>query len=280
MRRGCILQRERNLAEPPPQKRLPMNETLTQSQREDLSAWLDGELDAAEAARVEQLVADDPVWAREAEQLRRLDALLDAWEAPAPADDLAERTRQYASRPRSRAGLVIRFLAPLSAAAAVIIVVLGVYLGRETTRQASHQIPEQFYSQSLELFLPVEGDPDADLHEQIVIRLGGGSLAERLGQRPTSWDELTSEQRDQVKQKALAFLKMPPEEQRKILSVYDSTATNPNIDEPPHWMKVVVESFSPSEQQRMLGMTPAERAETYLRRKAELIDKGKLSPRN
>ena len=68
-----------------------MSGRLGQSDFEDLSAWLDGELPLGRAAEVERLVQDDPVWRRTERELRILHEALDGYTAPAPAPGLARR---------------------------------------------------------------------------------------------------------------------------------------------------------------------------------------------
>ncbi len=68
-----------------------MSGQLGQSDFEDLSAWLDGELPAERAAQVERLVHDDPVWRHAEQKLRVLHEAMDGYAAPAPAPGLARR---------------------------------------------------------------------------------------------------------------------------------------------------------------------------------------------
>lgn len=97
---------------------------LTPVDFEDLSAWLDGELDGERSARVAALVGADPAWRRARAELTALDAALDAYTVPAAPADLAERIlRRVAAQPR-RLPVVIRlarWLAPVAAAAGIIL---------------------------------------------------------------------------------------------------------------------------------------------------------------
>jgi anti-sigma factor RsiW len=88
--------------------------------REDLVAYLDGEVDAGERARIERLVRDDPEAAAELESFRRVDALLDAYPAPGRDVDL---TGRVVTRAR-RAGRMIRIR--IAAAVAAVLLVLAV----------------------------------------------------------------------------------------------------------------------------------------------------------
>lgn len=68
-----------------------MSGQLRQSDFEDLSAWLDGELTGPRAAQVEKLVHDDPVWRRAEQDLRSLNEAMDSYAAPEPAPGLTGR---------------------------------------------------------------------------------------------------------------------------------------------------------------------------------------------
>lgn len=97
---------------------------LTQSELEQLNAWLDGELEAQEASRVESLIASDPAWAQAAGELQSLDSLLGECEVEAAPAGLADRIIAASRRERSGSRLVIRiarYLAPAAAAAAAVV---------------------------------------------------------------------------------------------------------------------------------------------------------------
>ncbi len=68
-----------------------MTQPLGQSDLDDLSAFVDGELDEPRRSEVESLVAGDPRWAAEYEQLLRIDRALDCLIAPEPPSDLPDR---------------------------------------------------------------------------------------------------------------------------------------------------------------------------------------------
>jgi len=65
--------------------------SLGQSDFEDLSAYLDGQLDADRAAAVEELIRTDPAWGDEWTRLQAVDRALDAYDVPAPPSDLTDR---------------------------------------------------------------------------------------------------------------------------------------------------------------------------------------------
>ncbi len=97
-------------------------EKLEQSELEQLTAYVDGELPADEASVVAERIAADPTWAAVADELAKLDGLLDAWDAPPLRRDLTEaiviRTAQRPGMPRW-----VRLAAPLATAAAVLLLV-------------------------------------------------------------------------------------------------------------------------------------------------------------
>ncbi|MHC4668951.1 MAG: anti-sigma factor family protein [Planctomycetota bacterium] len=88
-----------------------------------LHAYFDGELSAAEADRLEKELAADPALAARMRELRSLDGALDTLpghEAPAAfTERVVARVRRGARR-----GRILRLLAPLAAAAAILVAVV------------------------------------------------------------------------------------------------------------------------------------------------------------
>ena len=97
---------------------------------EQLVAWMDGELPASEAQVVAERVQADPDWQATYADFRAVDAALEMLATPAASEGLTERIVRAAHR-REMSGRVVRILAPLAAAAAIVVAVwLGSYLGR------------------------------------------------------------------------------------------------------------------------------------------------------
>jgi len=113
-----------------------VREPMDQSELEDLSAFLDGELPPQRAAEVEALIRSDPRWAAAQRELNALDAILDAYAAPPAPADLAgriiRRSRKL-GRPKPLVIRLVRWIAPAAAAAAVILIA-AVALRRGPTR--------------------------------------------------------------------------------------------------------------------------------------------------
>jgi len=104
-----------------------MSERLRQSDFEDLSAYLDGELAAERAALIERLVAEEPAWRRAAEEVQALHRALETWPAPKTPEGLCERIVRgvrLAGRPRPRIIRLARWLVPAAAAAILLVVTL------------------------------------------------------------------------------------------------------------------------------------------------------------
>jgi hypothetical protein len=70
---------------------------LSDADREELIAYLDGELDAAAARRMESRLALDPGWRAEADALRRTWALLDQLPRPRPSAAFTSSTLERIS---------------------------------------------------------------------------------------------------------------------------------------------------------------------------------------
>jgi hypothetical protein len=272
-----------------------MGHELTSSEWDDLSAWLDGELPAERAKEIEARVASDPAWADAHRDMQAVEAALDSWQAPAPGDDLAARIRQ-AARQQRRPLRIPRLAIPLSvAAAAVVLIAVGAAM-LDTTPQpvgeatspvavapadddssAAEAVPDAFVVQAIDV-LAVASAPDSDdLHGRIR-EITGGSLSESIGAAETTeqrWAALTGEQRDEARQQALAFLKLDPDQQQQLVDSYaQAVAADPAAraawQQRSRWLKAVLESFTPEQKQALRAMSPAQRAEAFIRRRAEL----------
>ncbi len=92
--------------------------------REELVAYLDGELIPDERAAVERRLGEDPEYAEELESLRGADALLDLYVVPDPRGDLVERVAARA-KPRGR---LLGMNPAIAAAAALLLVAALVVL--------------------------------------------------------------------------------------------------------------------------------------------------------
>lgn len=104
-----------------------MDSKLTQLDMDQISAYCDGELSAAEAAEVKVRIAQDGSWREAYERLGSLGAMLDAYTAPAPSADLAARIIAASRTQRTQRPLVTRlarYLVPVAAAAAAAVLVL------------------------------------------------------------------------------------------------------------------------------------------------------------
>ena len=88
---------------------------------EQLYAYLDGELNQKEAARLEARLAADPALAAELAALRQVDAALDALPGHEVSDAFTERV---AAAARPRRGILLRLGLPLAAAALALAVFL------------------------------------------------------------------------------------------------------------------------------------------------------------
>ena len=102
-----------------------MTGQLGQSDLEDLSAYLDGQIEDGQAARIRRLVEQDPLWQAAYRQLLALDEVLAAYAAPAAPDGLGDRVVADVRRRVKRRRRLISFArvaAPIAAAAAVILI--------------------------------------------------------------------------------------------------------------------------------------------------------------
>jgi anti-sigma factor RsiW len=98
---------------------------LEQVEIEELTAWMDGELPPDRQQRAAAMVRERPDWRAAHRDFLAVDAALELLPAPAPSGDLTDRIVRAAHR-RRLAARVFRALAPLAAAAAIVV---AVYLG-------------------------------------------------------------------------------------------------------------------------------------------------------
>lgn len=246
-----------------------MTAKLNEQQLEQLSAWMDGELEPAEAQRVQRLVADEPAWAEEHARLLALDRRLDAWAAPAPRDALAGQIVAAAHRSRRRLVLV-RWLTPAAAAAAIVLAVVLLHAG--PTNQPSQ--PAAQATPSIADF--AKAAPALPTGDHRPIR----TIADRLnGGR--SWEELSAGEQDARCSDARAFLQKDLTDQELILQRAEQAAgSDPDLQkawQQTRWVKSVLESFTPEERRQLQKDAPADRLAKYLARRDQLRREGKLT---
>jgi hypothetical protein len=101
-----------------------MDEEVSKDDLENLSAWVDGELDERQAADVERAVRAGGAMGRARREMQALDRLLDRYDVPEPPADLAERIidNVRSARRAPRVVRLARWLVPAAAAAAAIVV--------------------------------------------------------------------------------------------------------------------------------------------------------------
>lgn len=108
---------------------------LKQSDYDDLSAYVDGELHSARHAEVERLVRTDLAWQGEMEKIRKLNEVMGALEVPAPADDLPERiiSNVHQRIHAKHWAWAMRLGASIGVAAAAAVVIVAIILTNKTT---------------------------------------------------------------------------------------------------------------------------------------------------
>jgi anti-sigma factor RsiW len=101
-----------------------VSKQLGQSELEDLSAFIDGELPDERAAEIQSLVDADAAWQAALQDMTAVDAAMDAYDAPAAPPDLAARIAASVRQAAPAHSRLIYWLAPLAAAAAIVLAVL------------------------------------------------------------------------------------------------------------------------------------------------------------
>jgi ferric-dicitrate binding protein FerR (iron transport regulator) len=112
-----------------------MSSKLTEQERADLVAYLDGELEAEPAQAIEAKLAQDPAAHAEVEQLRRAWELLDYLPKPEPSPSFTYRTLERVgpvvtgAQPKRSPIRLPRWAFGVGWAASVLFAMAGGYLG-------------------------------------------------------------------------------------------------------------------------------------------------------
>ncbi|MBI2901042.1 MAG: zf-HC2 domain-containing protein [Planctomycetes bacterium] len=106
--------------------------------RQLLSEWTDGRVAGALRLGVEEHLKECGSCRREEQELRRTWELLDNYPAIEPSPGFAARIMARVRRP-----LILRFLAPIAAAAAVVVVSLLLFLPRTSVKPVPPQATEE-----------------------------------------------------------------------------------------------------------------------------------------
>ncbi len=176
------------------------------TQRERISAYLDGELPEAERIAFEQAMAEDAALQREVEDCRGVDALFWALPREDAPSDLLRRVQNALDdadeRPepiRFRRRLQPRAATPLLASAAVLLVVIGVVIFQFASQPDLARRDVASLAES-ERRLP-EG-----YHEVQMLELREETIAPLAASEPAAAEESVPEQR--AKDEAAAYLSM------------------------------------------------------------------------
>ena len=137
----------------------PTDDPRPNDAHDDLVAYLDGELDEADSARVEARLAADPALAEELAALRATWDVLDLDEAPRAPAGFAERVLAEKKREGVRRVWIHR-VAPIAAAAALILAVFVTFQGM-TNDPSGAPITETELAENLDLL------EDLDLLEEL-----------------------------------------------------------------------------------------------------------------
>jgi len=264
-----------------------MGTNLSPLDQERLSAWMDGELSPAEAQAVARLVETDPDWTEAHRQLQSLNRVLEVWDVPAPAEDLADRVLAHARYKPEH--VVLRVGRWVLSAAAVALIAVGAwqFLTKDYTRPVDPHpnytrgtlagVPETFVRDNASLLHNMPENIPAKGPVKIVIAPASGSANQPAG-KVLYWNQLTPQQQQAVRQRAVIFLRLTPQQQAKLLRAHERAMRSAKLQQQMSWLKPVLESLTPQERTQLQTMSPAQRGEMFLERRNELIRSGKLIP--
>jgi hypothetical protein len=255
---------------------------LSQLDQERLTAWMDGELNPADAESVARLVETDPAWKQAYAQLRALDRTLGLWDAPTPPADLADRVLSHARRKPEP--VMYRVGRWMLSAAAMLLIVGGVWqivryqtapVGHHSAHAAFPGVPESFVRENAHLLQNLPEKIPAKGPYRIVIPRTAGSTTQP-GVQVLSWNQLTPQQQQAVRRRAVIFLRLSPEQQVKLIQAHERAMRRAKLKQQMCWLKPVIESLTPEQRANLKHMTPAQRGALFLQRRNELIQSGKL----
>jgi len=120
------------------------NDLMKQSDLEQLSAWMDGELPSDQADHIAKLVEQDDDWRAAYEQFCAVDQVASMLAGTiTPPKDLPERIIRTVYR-RRRIIKVLRIAAPVAAAACILIALwVGGVFSRQGVRQTTSIVPQK-----------------------------------------------------------------------------------------------------------------------------------------
>lgn len=104
-----------------------------------------------------------------------------------------------------------------------------------------------------------------------------GSLTEELAQNTKIWQNMNIEQRRELQQKYVAFLKQSPDEQAGLMRASQefsrlSQEQREAYQERQAWLSQVIAGLSPEQRQELLDMTPQDRAKRLLELKSKMAE--------
>jgi len=292
-----------------------VNRELTPTQREQLSAYMDGHLPSDEAAAVAERIAGDPRWRAAAAEYEQLDAAMGCWTPPRMQRDLTAAILAEARRKRPRPTWV-QWLAPLSAAAAIVVAVMlsidppapkGTAPSPLANRveRAVQAVPreDRFVVRQLDVFadydvlanfetlkaLTAEAEVGAaapsapavvsvDQQLRVKRRLLGDD--ESLLAALHRWERMTPTQQEQLRHRAYAFREADTAHRRRILAAWEEfwrmdDDRRAEFRRRVKWVNDVTATLTDAERERLLAMPAAQRAGELRRLRDELADEGK-----
>jgi TRAP-type C4-dicarboxylate transport system substrate-binding protein len=120
------------------------------------------------------------------------------------------------------------------------------------------------------------------LKQKLLAAQSGTTLAATLQHNRRQWESLSPEQRDRIRQVAVAFLQQNPDRQLELIEQYDrfirmSAERQRAYRQRERWLKAVVASFTPQERDQLRNLASDERARRLIARRDELVAHGKLT---
>jgi hypothetical protein len=211
--------------------------------REELVAYLDGELDAEQSRRIEQRAAVEPDARRMLEELDRTWHMLDQLDAPATSEDFTCTTLEMvavaaaddaqkakAQRPRRRLRAALWVVAGLLGAAAVGAAAVGLMIASNAIPDPNAQLLQDLpilenYDQYREIdsieFLRALNEEKLFTEDADASPLGGPRAVETPSQRRRRVEAMSAEQLGELFHSEQQFHDLSPQDRQQIRTLHD-----------------------------------------------------------
>ena len=270
---------------------MPHHDSSQQELQDELTAYLDGELDAESVRRVEERLARDPAYRRELNQLERAWNMLDRLPRASVDENFTKTTIEMVALSASREAEAIarelprrrrrqRIVAAITMGAALLV---GFVIGTQLWGDPNEQLLEDLgVLENLDLYYQVdeieflrllgergslnEADSDDARDDSPAVpsalAAGPATTAEELAARRERIDRLEPSQQQELLRKYQRFQAMPAQEQQRLRELQAEISADPDserlhqvLERYHEWLKTI----TPSQRATLAELPPRQR---------------------